>query len=447
MQPSVQMQRSAEEASSTRPRFTVRGLRWWIAGLLTCITVINYLDRSTLAVVGPTLKKDLDIDEESFSYVVIAFQVVYGVMQPFAGRAIDWLNIRWGFAASLTWWSIAQALTGFTTGWRSLAVFRGVLGAGEAGNFPGAIKTVSQWFPPKERTVATGIINMGSALGSLVAPPVVVFLVLQYGWRTAFAGTGILGLVWVVIWIALYRSPDRHPWLRAEELAHIRAGEAELPAVEAPREKGVVRLVLPQKNFWGLAIARFLSEPAWQLFTYWIPFYLVTERHLNLKQVAYFAWVPFLAADLGCLFGGLLSPFFIGRGLSVLTARKVAMTIPSVLMTLSIFTGRAPSVGLAILFFSIGAFAHQAISSTLLTLPADLFPKRTVATANGMSGMAGYAGGILFTWVVGKVAKSIGYGPLFVAIAFFDVIGAAFVWAMLRPPGGEPAAAPGPRAA
>jgi ACS family hexuronate transporter-like MFS transporter len=447
MESSVQVRRGEEPAPSATPRFTVRGLRWWIAGLLTCITVINYLDRSALAVVGPTLKKELSIDEESFSYIVIAFQIVYGLMQPFAGRAIDWVNIRVGYAAALTWWSLAQALTGFATGWRSLALFRAVLGVGEAGNFPGAIKTVSQWFPPKERTVATGIINMGSSLGSLIAPPLVVFLILQYGWRAAFLITGGLGLAWVGAWLLVYRSPEKHPWLSAQELAHIRGGEAENTAVEAPQAKGVVRLVLPQKNFWALAIARFLSEPAWQLFTYWIPFYLVTERHLNLKEVAWFAWVPFLAADLGCLFGGVLSPFFINRGVSVLTARKLAMTIPAVLMMLAVFTGRAPSVGLAILFFSIGAFAHQAISSTLLTLPADLFPGRTVATANGMSGMAGYAGGILFTWVVGKVARSIGYGPLFVAIAFFDVIGALFLWAMLRAPKGEATLALDPRAA
>ncbi|HEX7624252.1 MAG TPA: MFS transporter, partial [Anaeromyxobacteraceae bacterium] len=389
MQPSIQM-RSEPPPAGAKPRFKVRGLRWWIAGLLTCVTVINYLDRSALAVVGPTLKKDLSIDEESFSYIVIAFQIVYGVMQPFAGRIIDWLNIRVGYAVALVWWSLAQALTGFAGSWHSLALFRGLLGVGEAGNFPGAIKTVAQWFPPKERTVATGIINIGSGVGSLIAPPLVVFVILKYSWRAAFVVTGALGLVWVAFWLILYRSPENHPWLSAEELAHIRQGDAQLESVDEPKQKGVVRLVLPQKNFWALAIARFLSEPAWQLFTYWIPFYLVTERHLNLKQVAYFAWVPFLAADLGCLFGGVLSPFFINRGFSVLTARKAAVTVPAVLMMLAVFTGTARSVELAILFFSIGAFSHQAISSTLLTLPADLFPKRTVATANGMSGMAGY---------------------------------------------------------
>jgi ACS family hexuronate transporter-like MFS transporter len=426
-------------ADATQPapqqRFTIPGLRWWIAGLLTCITIINYLDRTALAVVAPTLKKELAIDEVSYSYVVIAFQVVYGLTQPFAGRFIDWLNIRWGFAVSLAWWSIAQALTGFAGGWRSLAVFRGVLGVGEAGNFPGAIKTVSQWFPAKERTLATGIINLGSGIGSLIAPPVVVILILRYDWRAAFIATGALGLVWVVLWLLVYRSPEDHPRLSAKELAHIRQDDDALVA-EAPASaaRGVWRVVLPQRNFWGLAAARFLSEPAWQLFTYWIPYYLITQRGLDLKQVAYFAWVPFLAADLGCLFGGVLSPFFIGRGYAVLKARKLAATVPSLLMMLAIFTGRAPTAALAILFFSVGAFSHQALSSTLLTLPADLFPKRTVATANGLSGMAGYAGGMLFTWIVGRTVTTIGYGPIFTGIAFFDLIGTALLWTLLREP-------------
>jgi MFS transporter, ACS family, hexuronate transporter len=427
-------QRSVEPVEVAPRRFTVPGLRWWIAGLLTCITVINYLDRSALAVVGPTLKKELSLDEASFAWVVIAFQASYGLSQPFAGRVIDWLEIRVGYAVALAWWSLVQALTCLAGGALSLGFMRGLLGIGEAGNFPGAIKTVSQWFPPRERTIATGLINVGSGVGSMIAPPLVVFLILRFDWRAAFVATGLVGFVWVGLWLLLYRSPETHPWLSAAEREHIRSGEAHLRVEEPPKEKGVFRLVLPQRNFWALAIARFLSEPAWQLFTYWIPFYLVTERGLNLKQVAYFAWVPFLAADLGCLFGGVLSPLFIKLGVRVLTARKLAMTVPSVLMMLAVFTGRAPTVELAILFFSIGAFSHQAISSTLLTLPADVFPRRTVATANGMSGMAGYAGGMLFTWVVGQTARTLGYGPLFVGIAFFDLIGAIVLWTLLREP-------------
>ncbi len=425
---------SAMVEGSRRSAFKVRGLRWWIAVLLMGITIINYLDRSTLAVAAPTLKSELGIDAVAFSHILMAFQLTYLIMQSFAGRLIDWLNLRLGFALSLTWWSLAQGLTSLAGGWQSLAAFRAVLGIGEAGNFPGAIKTVSQWFPPKERTIATGIINIGSGVGALLAPPLVAFLILHYNWRAAFVVTGLIGLFWVVIWLAFYRSPEEHPMLGAEELEHIRAGQRALAVEELPEEKGVWRVVLPQRNFWALALARFLSEPAWQFFTYWIPLYLSSERHMDLKQIAYFAWVPFLAADVGCLFGGVLSPFFINRGLSVLTARKAAATVPAVLMVAAIFIGKAPSAGWAIFFFSVGAFAHQALSSTLLTLPADLFPKRTVATANGMSGTIGYLGGMLFTLVVGRVAETIGYGSLFVSIAFFDLIGAVILWTLLREP-------------
>lgn len=414
--------------------FKIRGLRWWIAGLLMGITVVNYLDRSALSVAAPTLKQELGIDAVAFSQIVMAFQLTYLVMQSFAGRIIDWLNIRIGFALSLTWWSIAQALTGLAGGWRSLAFFRAVLGVGEAGNFPGAIKAVSQWFPPRERTIATGIINIGSGLGSLIAPPLLAFLILRFNWRAAFVMTGVAGFAWVVLWLLAYRQPEEHPLLSARELAHIRQGQAELAVEEAPKESGVWRLVLLDKNFWALAIARFLSEPAWQFFTYWIPLYLSDERHMNLKQIAYFAWVPFLAADLGSLFGGVLSPFFIRRGMKILTARKAAATVPALLMTCAVFIGKAPSVEWAIAFFSVGAFAHQALSSTLLTLPADLFPKGTVATANGMTGSIGYLGGMLFTFVVGRVAAGVGYAPLFVGIAFFDLIGALLLWSLLREP-------------
>jgi ACS family hexuronate transporter-like MFS transporter len=426
-------QPESDPGAQVRPsgRFTIPGLRWWIAGLLTCITVINYLDRTALAVVGPTLQKDLGIDEKDFSYILIAFQAVYGLVMPLAGRIIDWLNIRVGYALALAWWSVAQMLTGFAGGWRSLAVLRGALGVGEAGNFPGAIKAVSQWFPPKERTVATGIINMGSGLGALVAPPLVVFLILHSSWRAAFVLTGALGLAWTALWLLAYRAPEQHPLLSEEELAHIRGGGEAVATVDRA-DRSVVKLVVRERNFWALAAARFLSEPAWQLFTYWIPFYLINARHLDLKQVALFGWMPFLAGDIGCLVGGLLSPLFLKLRVSVLTARKLAVTVPALVMVLVAFTGSAPTPALAVAFFSAGAFAHQAISSTLLTLPADLFPKRAVATANGLSGTLGYLGGIVFTFVVGRAVSTIGYTPLFWGIAVFDLIGAALLWALLR---------------
>jgi MFS transporter, ACS family, hexuronate transporter len=416
-------------------RFTLKGLRWWIAILLMGITTINYLDRITLSVAAPEFKKSLGIGEVDYSYIVMAFQLAYLIMMPVVGRIIDWLGLRLGFTLSIITWSIAQMITAFATGWRSFAVFRAMLGVTEAGNFPGGVKAVGQWFRPKERTLATGIFNMGAGLGALIAPPLVAYLILAYSWQMAFVVTGAFGLFWAILWTLLYRAPEKHPWLSKEELAHIKEGEHELAEVKAPPGKGVWKIVLPQRNFWALGIARFFSEPAWQFFSYWIPLYLATERNMNLKQIGYFAWLPFLAADLGSMFGGVLSPFFINKmHMSVMMARKCSATVSAFLMVFAVFIGRAPSPEWAILFFCIGTFAHQSMSATLMTLPADLFPKSTVATANGLSGTTAVLGGMLFTAVIGYVAQNIGYGPLFTIIAFLDIIGIAFLWSLLREP-------------
>ena len=413
-------------------KLRVAGLRWWIALLLMGVTVVNYLDRTCLAVAAPTLKKQLSFDEVDFSHVVMAFQLAYLVMQPFAGRIIDWLNLRVGLALSITWWSAAQMLTALAGGWHAFAALRALLGVGEAANFPAAAKAVSIWFRPGERTVAMGILNAGSGIGGLVAPPLVVYLILSFGWQSAFVVTGALGIVWVAVWLVLYRSPEDHPWMTAGELAFIRQGQGEEKPRAAPRARGVWTTLLADRNFWGIAVARFLSEPAWQFFTYWIPLYLATERHMRLKDIAYFAWVPFLAGDLGSLFGGILSPLFMRRGASVMTARKLSATACAVMMVGATFIGRAPNVEWAVALFCVGAFAHQAMSSTLLTLPADLFPSATVATANGLSGSFGILGGMLFTMVVGIVAMRVGYAPLFIAIGLFDLVGAALLWMLVR---------------
>jgi ACS family hexuronate transporter-like MFS transporter len=407
------------------------------------VTIVNYLDRACLSVAAPSLKRDLSMDEVDFSHIVMAFQITYLIMQPVSGRIIDWLNIRVGLGLSILWWSLAQSLAAFAGGWRTFALFRGLLGIGEAGSFPGAAKTVALWFRPGERTIATGILNVGAGFGAAIAPPLVVYLILHYSWQSAFVVTGVVGVLWVTVWTLLYRSPEEHPWMSPAELAYLKEGQEELVAKEEPKQEGVWRVVLTRRDFWGLAIARLLSEPAWQFFTYWIPLYLASERHMNLKQIGYFAWLPFVAGDIGCLFGGILSPLFIRLRCSVLTARKLSASVCALLMVFAIFIGTAPTPAWAIVFFCIAAFAHQAMSSTLLTLPADLFPKRTVATANGLSGSAGGLGGMLFTMVVGIVAVKIGYRPLFVAIAFFDLIGSAALWALLReptPPEGAPRA-------
>jgi ACS family hexuronate transporter-like MFS transporter len=414
--------------------FKVKGLRWWITGLLMLVTVVNYLDRSCLSVAAPILKKTLGIDEQHFAYIIMGFQFSYLVFQPISGRVIDWLNLRKGFSIAIVWYSIAQMLTSLATGWGSFAFFRALLGAGEAGNFPGAAKTISIWFKSKERTLATGIFNTGSSFGAMLAPPLVAFLILHFNWQAAFVVTGLISFSWAGLWLLFYHPPEKHPFITKEELALIQSKDEGMDVQDAPNAKGVWKAVVPQRNFWGIAIARFLSEPAWQFFTYWIPLYMASERHWNLKQIGLFLWMPFLASDLGCLFGGILSPLFIKMKLSVFTARKAAATVSALIMVFAIFIGTAPSPYWAIFFFCVAAFAHQSMSSTLLTLPADLFPKRTVATANGLSGSFGHCGGLIFTFVVGYVATHIGYKPLFVAIAFLDIIGVSFLWLLLKKP-------------
>jgi MFS transporter, ACS family, hexuronate transporter len=416
----------------------IKGLRWYIAGLLMLVTTVNYLDRTSLSVAGPTLREQLHINEQQFAYIIMCFQFCYLLMQPISGRIIDFLNVRRGFSLSATWWSIANILHAFARTPLTFGIFRGLLGVGEAGNFPGIAKTASEWFPPKERTMATGIANIGSGTGSLIAMPLVAFIILKLGWQAAFVITGAIGFFWVAIWLLFYRPPEKHPMITPEELDHIRQGERELHIEEAPHEKGVWKVVLRQRNFWGIAIARFLSEPAWQFFTYWIPMYLVTQRGMNLKQIALFGWIPFLAADLGSFIGGLLSPMYQKMGFNVLNARRASMTTAALLMPFALLIATAPSGGWAVFWFCFGAFGHNCISATLLTLPADLFPKRTVATASGLSGSIGYFGGMLFTFGVGWLATHLGYKPIFTMIAFFDIIGAAALWLLLRIPQTQP---------
>jgi ACS family hexuronate transporter-like MFS transporter len=406
--------------------------RWWIAALLMGVTVVSYLDRTCLAVAAPELKTKLAMSEIEYAKIVAAFQIAYLLAQPAAGRFVDWLGARAGLTLSIAWWSLAQMATGLAGGARMLAFLRALLGLGEAANFPSAAKVVAEWFPAKERTVATGVVNMGSGIGQAAATPLVAILLSRYDWQAAFVATGAIGLLWGALWALFYRAPEERPQASP---AHLRV-DVERAASSGPAVAGAPwSTVLGDRNFWALAMARFLSEPAWQFFTYWIPLYLASERHMKLREIGHFAWMPFLAADVGCLFGGVLSPIFIRLGSSILTARKLSTTVCALLMVFAVFIGTARSSGWAIAFFCVGAFAHQAMSSTLLTLPADLFPVRVVATANGLSGAIGGLGGTIFTMVVGAVAMTIGYAPLFVAIALFDLVGSACLWALLRDPG------------
>jgi ACS family hexuronate transporter-like MFS transporter len=401
------------------------------------VTTINYLDRTSLSVAGPTLKEQLHIGEQQYSYVISCFQVSYLVMLPFAGRALDWLGTKRGFSLAVVWWSIANMLHAFARTAFSFSIFRSLLAVGEAANFPGIAKTISEWFPARERTMATGIANVGAGTGAMIATPLVAWIIYRFGWQEAFVITGAIGFIWLIFWMILYKPPAQNSFITSEELTYINEGQKELQAEDAGRQKGVWKLVLSQRNFWGIALARFVSEPSWSFFSYWIPFYFVTQRGVNLKQFAVFGWLPFLAADLGSLAGGFLSPFYQKLGFKVLTARKLSMTTAALIMPFAVLIIKAPTAGWAIFWFCCGAFGHQCISATLLTLPVDLFPKRTVATANGLSSSSAVLGGVLFTLAVGWLVTHVGYAPVFITIAFLDLIGAAILWTVVCEPKAE----------
>jgi ACS family hexuronate transporter-like MFS transporter len=404
-------------------------LRWWIIGLVTLGTILNYLARSTLSVAAPTLKSEFSMTTEQYSWVVLSFQATYTVMQTVAGTVLDALGTRLGFFIFAIGWALSNMAHAFATGWPSLAFFRGLLGATEAAAIPAGAKTVSEWFPPRERSLATSAFQMGTSVGNMIAPPLVAFCILWWGWQSAFMVTGALSIVWAFMWWFGYRTPAQHPRLSPQERAFIEQGRA---ADEVKGKPANRKEVLKSRDFWAIAIPRFLAEPAWQTFNFFIPLYLVAVWNLDLQSIALWAWLPFLAADFGSLAAGLLPPFLMRKGASLLASRKITMTIGALCMIGPAAIGLAGSPGLAIALFCVGGFAHQMLNGALITLCSDLFDSRTVGAASGMAGTVAWIGGMLFTFAIGQSADTFGYNPLFVALAALDVMAAAVLWMMLR---------------
>lgn len=402
-------------------------LRWWIIALITLGTILNYLARSTLSVAAPTLKTEFAMTTEQYSWVILAFQATYTVMQTVAGAVLDALGTRIGFFVFAVGWALSNMAHAFATGWMSLAVFRAALGATEAAAIPAGTKTVAQWFPAKERPLATSLFQMGTSVGNMIAPPLVAFCILAWNWQAAFIVTGALSLVWAGMWWVGYRDPADHPRLSQVErdaLTQMNQPDAAKPATKAD--------VLRSRSFWAIAVPRFLAEPAWQTFNFFIPLYLVAVWKLDLKSIALWAWLPFLAADFGSLAAGLLPPWLMARGKSLLSSRKITMTLGALCMVGPACIGLATSPGMAIALFCVGGFAHQLLNGALITLCADVFDSRTVGTASGMAGTSAWIGGMLFTLLIGQSADVFGYNPLFVALAGLDLLAAVVLWMLLK---------------
>jgi ACS family hexuronate transporter-like MFS transporter len=404
-------------------------------GLLMVGSIINYLTRSTLAVAAPSVLKDLDISTQQYSWVLSGFQLAI-MLQPLCGYVMDTVGLKLGFAIFAIAWSFISMAHGFAANWQTLFGLRALLGFAEGSANPAGMKATSEWFPATERGLAGGFFNMGASLGSMLAAPLVAWAILTHSWQFAFVLTGLIGLTWVALWLAFYQSPSRHTALSPRERDYILSGqETHLAGAGRPS----VATILGERNFWGIAIPRFLADPTWGTLTFWLPLYLTTVRGFDLKQIALFAWLPFLAADLGCLFGGAISMALQKYGgVGLINARRSAFTVGALLMMGVSFAGTVLNPYVAVALLSLAGFAHQTLSVTVITMASDLFKRSEVATVAGMAGTCGNAGVLVFSLLMGALVTRVGYTPFFVGLAGLDLLGALILWTVVRERRREP---------
>ena len=388
-------------------------LRWYICGLLFFASTVNYIDRQVLGLLKPVLEKDMGWNETDYGYIVSAFQLAYGLVMPFVGRMIDWLGMRIGYMLAVVVWSIAAMAHALAGNAVQFGAARFALGIGESANFPAAIKTVAHWFPQRERALATGVFNSGTNVGALVAPLIVPYLALHFGWRSAFIFTGAIGFIWVALWLVFFREPEKHKWLDPKELALIRS-DSDGGAQGAP----VPYLELAgSRAAWAFMAGKFLTDPVWWFYLFWLPGFLNTVYKLDLSHLGLPLVVVYQASTIGSIGGGWLSSTLIRRGFTVNRARKTAMLTCALSVTAAIFVGNAGgNMWLAVGLVSVAAASHQGWSANLYTLPSDLLPKNAVASVVGLGGMCGALAGMLVAPAIGYWLdfSHKAYGPLFV---------------------------------
>jgi MFS transporter, ACS family, hexuronate transporter len=397
-------------------------LRWGVAALLCLASELNYLDRQTLSVLAATIQKDLGLTDVDYSRVTSAFLMTYTVMYAVAGRLVDQLGTRRSFLVFVSAWSVANMLHGFARSALQLAFFRALLGAAEPANFPAGLKAVSEWFPMRERALAVGIFNAGTALGGALAVPVVSFIALRWGWRWAFVATGSLGFVWLALWAAFYRLPHEHPRLGPEERALIlsESGAAGPPAAASVS----MRQVLLMRAAWGCILVRVLTDPISYFLNFWIPKYLQAERGFTLATLGSYGWIPFAALAAGNIFSGAVPRWLISRGWPLDRARKATMLAVSCAMPVLCFlVTRVESPAWALAVVSALFFGHSAWGN--ITLPAEVFPRHAVGTVTGLGGSFGGLMGVLTQLAIGWIVQHFSFAPIFAAISMAYL--AAFV--------------------
>ena len=389
-------------------------LRWLMIAMAFISTAIIYADRQTLSVTAPVLLVRFHMTNQSYARVIFAFMLAYTLGNGVFGYILDRLGTRWGFALTMLWWSVAEMLHAFSRGAWSLGAYRFLIGFGEAGNWPASVKVVAEWFPAKERALASGIFNSGAAVGAVLSPPLIVWVLLHYGWQQVFVWVGALGIFWLVAWMFIYHTPEGA------------VAEAREP-VASPWKLFRTRFV------WSFTLAKVFMDPVWYFYVFWIPQYLKSARHFDMASIGKYAWIPFAVAGVGNILGGGLSTLLLRLGFSLNWSRKGAVTLFALIMLSAIPAVLVQDVRLAIAFVSLAMLGYTGCNAILLAFPADVFHKNMVGSVWGLASMGSGFGGMVFVLLTGWTIDHFSFVPVFIGFGVMPLICVTILWTLLGP--------------
>lgn len=432
-QPSADRASGGPQTANPVQRHSSGRVRWWIVWTLFFSTVINYISRQTFSVLAPLITAQYHLSHTDLARILGAFQISYAVTWLVGGVILDAVGTRLGLALAVVFWSVVNVLTGFASSVFGFAAFRFLLGIGEGFNWPGASKTVAEWFPSQERSLAVAIFDSGSSVGGAVAAFAIPLVALAMGWRWAFVLSGMLGFVWLILWLRVYHPLDSHPKVSPEEVSLIRAGQ-DAPSISTERGPKRWLKLARQRNVWGVVLGRALTDPIWWFYVFWLPQYLSDARGFTLKRISLFAWMPFIAADLGNFTGGLISGYCVRRGISVVRARVWVCAFSCLPILAGIPAASVHSVYAALALICFALWGYASWSTMGLTLPSDLFPQDVVATVTGLSGLVAGLVGAAFTFAVGMLVDRFSYGPAFLVAGLMPFFATASLFLLIRAP-------------
>jgi ACS family hexuronate transporter-like MFS transporter len=394
-----------------------RQIRWWVLAALLLATIMNFVDRQSLSVVAPLLRDSLRLSATDYAVIVASFQLGMMAGEFPMGWLMDRYGARFGLSFAVVWWSLANCLHALARSLAQFSLLRFWLGTGECGNYSGGIKVVSQWFPVRERALAIGIFNGGAVIGSIIAPPLLVFITLRLGWRYAFLLPGMLGFIWVFFWLRVYRHPSQHPSVSAAELSHIRQDGEQDPA--PPRTRTLLRM----RQTWAVMLSRALAGPVFQFYIYWLPEYLYRERGMDLKTIGMFAWLPFLFGDLGSIGGGWAAGAMLRRGFSVHATRCVTMGFGAACCLCSLPAARSEGWQAALAFICVVLMGHTCFAANMWAVVSDVFPSNAVGRVTALTGVAAGFSGMLFPLLTGWLVDRHSYWHVFLIASVLPLAG------------------------